>query len=175
MTFDLADPPGEVLDLRRDALQPVATEGERLQPPQLGALQRDLLEAVAAQVEHLQLQRAELFGQRELVEPVVLGDERPQPGQVGDALADGRQCVVADVHELQVAQYAERRGQRRQPVVVHVQLPRLALPLVAELVDVQRAEAQAGKVEHAVADDGSRPFVNLHFRFFFFFPQTNSV
>lgn len=71
----------------------------------------DLLKSVAAEVQHLQLQRAELFRQRELVQTVVLGHQGPEPGEPGNALADGRQPVVADVQKLEVAEKAERRGE----------------------------------------------------------------
>lgn len=78
---------------------------------QFHALKRDLLEPVPTEVQHLQLQGAELFGQRELVQAVVLGDERLQPAQAGNAFADGRQPVVADVQKLEVGEKADRRGQ----------------------------------------------------------------
>lgn len=100
-----------MLDLRRDARQPVPTERQRLQMEQLHALKRNLLEAVPTEVQHLQLQGAELFGQGELVQAVVLGDERPQPAEPGDALADGRQPVAADVQKLQVGEKADGRGE----------------------------------------------------------------
>lgn len=77
---------------------------------QFHALKWDLLESIPTKVQHLQLQGAELFGQRELIQTVVLGYERLQAGQSGNAFADGRQSVVAYVQKLEVGEKADRRG-----------------------------------------------------------------
>lgn len=132
---------------------------------QLHALQRDLLESVPAKVQHLQLQGAEVFGQRKLVQAVVLGYERLQPGQSDDAFADGRQSVVADVQKLEVGEKAEGRGEGSQAVVVQVQLPGVSFPLLAKTNDVKSVEAQAREVQNAVGR-GRSSLTILHFGYF---------
>lgn len=132
---------------------------------QFGALKRDLLEPVPAEVQHLQPQGAELFGQRELVQAVVLGYEGLQPGQEGNAFADGRQPVVADVQKLEVGEKDDRRGQGSEPVVVQVQLPGVSFPLLAQTIDVKSVKTQTREVEDGVPC-GRSSLTGLHFGYF---------